>query len=379
MSTGVLNQIPGGSSLYVRPVGFISTAVAETTTAFPFRASGRCFTGFVLYIRDPSGVISQHYLSARDYEAATVPDHVSTAVDSQLAMLAKPHAPLKLDDDRQLVFSKPVVMGVLNVTPDSFSDGGKFLNTDKAIAHAHALVAAGADIIDVGGESTRPGAEPVWEGEEAERVVPVIRALADYGVALSIDSRNALVMEKAVEAGAHIINDVSALTHDPDSLALAARLGVPVVLMHAQGDPRNMQDDPHYDHVLLDIYDYLATRVVACEAAGIDRKNIILDPGIGFGKRVVQDNMDLINGLTLFQSLGCPILLGASRKRFIGAITGVENAEDRVFGSLAAAVLGANQGANILRVHDVEETVAALKMVQASFDASAMDGLTLPG
>ncbi|MBO6505604.1 MAG: dihydropteroate synthase [Kordiimonadaceae bacterium] len=270
-------------------------------------------------------------------------------------------------------------MGVLNVTPDSFSDGGKFVDVHTAVRHARAMAAAGADIIDIGGESTRPGAAPVWEGEEAERVVPVIEALADEGIALSIDSRNALVMEKAIEAGAHIINDVSAFTHDPDSLALASRLNVPVVLMHAQGDPRTMQDDPHYEHVVLDIYDYLAERIAACEAAGIQKANIIIDPGIGFGKRVVRDNMDLINGLMVFQALGCPVLLGASRKRFIGAITGVESAEERVAGSVAAAIMGAEQGANIIRVHDIRETAEAIKMVQASFDASAMDGMAPAG
>lgn len=296
-------------------------------------------------------------------------------VAKQLRSLGQPHAALQLAGGSSLTFTRPLVMGVLNVTPDSFSDGGKFLDTNSAVRHARAMAAAGADIIDIGGESTRPGATPVWEGEEAERVAPVIQALSGEGVALSVDSRNAFVMEKAASAGAHIINDVSALTHDPDSLGLVARLGLPVVLMHAQGDPRTMQDDPVYDHALLDVFDYLAARIEACEAAGIQRKNIIVDPGIGFGKRVVRDNLDLVNGLMLFQALGCPVLLGASRKRFIGAITGVEPADERLAGSLAAAIKGAELGANIVRVHDVRETAEAMKLIQASLDASAMDGL----
>lgn len=378
MLADFLNQIPDGSSLYVRPVGFISAALADGSGARPYRGSGRCFTGFVLYVRTPAGAIQTRYVGCAEVDQSAISPH-KEAVETLLDGLAAPHAPVALSNGKSLPFTRPLVMGVLNVTPDSFSDGGKFIDTHTAVRHARAMAAAGADIIDIGGESTRPGATPVWEGEEADRVVPVLEALAEEGIALSIDSRNAFVMEKAVEAGAHIINDVSALSHDPDSMALAARLDVPVVLMHAQGDPRTMQDDPHYDHVVLDIYDYLAERIAACEAAGIQKSNIIVDPGIGFGKRVVRDNMDLINGLMLFQALGCPVLLGASRKRFIGAITGVESAEDRVSGSVAAAVLGAQTGANIIRVHDVRETAEAVKLVQASFDASAMDGMPPAG
>lgn len=378
MVADFLNQIPDGSSLYVRPVGFVSAPVAEGSSARPYRRSGRCFAGFVLYVRSPSGDIQNRYIGCAEFDRIESGPH-KDVIEAMLSGLSAPLNSIPLSNQSSVPFTRPLVMGVLNVTPDSFSDGGNFVDVNTAVRHARTMIAAGADIIDIGGESTRPGAAPVWEGEEAERVVPVVKALAEEGIALSIDSRNAFVMEKAVEAGAHIINDVSALSHDPDSMALAARLGVPVVLMHAQGDPRTMQDDPDYDHVLLDIYDYLSERISACEAAGIHKSNIIVDPGIGFGKRVVQDNMDLINGLMLFQTLGCPVLLGASRKRFIGAITGVENAEDRVSGSLAAAVIGAQMGANIIRVHDVRETVEATKMIQASFDASAMDGFLPTG
>lgn len=376
MSSDFLEKIPDGSALYVRPVGFVSGLHAEHTAAFDYRGSGRRFTGFVLYTRCPDGSVLSSFIPAHhqtDIQTILGAD-AEQQVSKQLGALARPHAPLALTGGRVLPFTRPLVMGVLNVTPDSFSDGGQFLDAGKAIRHGRAMVAAGADIIDIGGESTRPGADPVWEGEEADRVVPVIEALAADGVTLSIDSRNAFVMEKALAAGAHIVNDVSALTHDPDSLSLVARTGAPVVLMHAQADPRTMQDDPIYDHVLLDVYDYLAARIKACEAAGIDRRNIIVDPGIGFGKRVVKDNLALINGLLLFQTLGCPVLLGASRKRFIGAITGVDDAEDRMAGSLAAAIIGAELGADIVRVHDVQQTAEALKVIQVRFDAYAMDG-----
>ena len=236
------------------------------------------------------------------------------------------------------------------------------------------MVAEGADIIDIGGESTRPGAKPVWEGEEAERVVPVIEALQADGVPLSLDSRHSFVMDKGLKAGAHIINDVSALDYDPDSMAIVAKSDAPVVLMHAQGLPETMQDRPSYQHVLFDVYDYLAGRIAACETAGIARGRIITDPGIGFGKRVVQDNLALILGLPLFLTLGCPVLLGASRKRFIGAITGEEEAGRRMAGSLAAAIKGVELGTQVVRVHDVAETAQALKLVQAFHDAAMMDG-----
>ncbi len=377
MSLEFLKSIADGSSFYVRPVGFVSGAVAEHAAAFPYRGSGRFFTGFVLYARTSSREVVSGYVGGHLLPELknVLGSDAAESVDQQLNALALAHQSISLHNDAMLSFTRPLVMGVLNVTPDSFSDGGKFVDGESAVAHARQMMAAGADIIDIGGESTRPGATPVWEGEEAERVVPIIKALAGEGAIISTDTRNAFVMEKALEAGAHIINDVSALTHDPDSLAFAARANVPVVLMHAQGDPRTMQDDPIYDHVLLDVYDYLKGRVEACLQAGVARKNIIIDPGIGFGKRVVQDNLALINGLLMFQTLGCPVLLGASRKRFIGAISGVEQADERVAGSVASAVMGASLGADILRVHDVKETAEAMKMVQAGLDASAMDGL----
>lgn len=372
-----LEQIPDGSKVYLRPVGRVSAPMAAGQASFDFAGSGFRFMGAQIYARTAhAGILASYFpaetiLSSLDVLAPSVQAQLRT----QITNLSRPPAPLELKNGLKLSFTKPLVMGVLNVTPDSFSDGGKFLDVGLAARHARAMAAAGAGLIDIGGESTRPGATPVWEGEEADRIVPVIEALSDEDFAISVDTRNALVMERALAAGAHIINDVSALTHDPDSLPLAADAGVPVVLMHAQGDPRTMQDAPSYKHVLLDVYDYLAERIAVCERAGIKKSNIIIDPGIGFGKRVVRDNLALINGIMLFRTLGCPVLLGASRKRFVGAITGIETAEERLAGSLAAAMYGAWEGANLIRAHDVTETVQAMAMVQALSDASVIDGV----
>ncbi len=261
---------------------------------------------------------------------------------------------------------RPRIMGIVNVTPDSFSDGGLYSGTKAAVARALRLVDEGADILDIGGESTRPGAEPVSVDEELRRVIPVIEALSDRADALlSIDTRNAAVMRAAADAGCDIINDVSALTHDPKSLATAADLDLPVVLMHAQGDPRTMQDAPTYEHVVLDVFDYLEARIGAAVSAGIGVDNIIVDPGIGFGKTQAH-NLALMSGLAMFHGLGVPVLFGASRKRVIGELTGVATAAKRVHGSVGAALAAVAQGAQIVRVHDVAETKQALVMFQAA-------------
>ena len=256
------------------------------------------------------------------------------------------------------------IMGVLNVTPDSFSDGGRFLDRDAAVAQARELVAAGADILDVGGESTRPGAEEVPLQEELDRVVPVIEAIADLGMPISVDTRKAVVMREAVGAGAGMINDVSALLHDPEALATAADLGVPVCLMHMQGTPETMQADPRYDDVVAEVRAYLEGRANRCLEAGIDADNIVLDPGIGFGKTVAH-NLALIRGLSLFHGLGCAVLLGVSRKRFIGTVSGEEVAANRGPGSLAVALEGVRQGVHVLRVHDIAETCQAVALWRA--------------
>jgi dihydropteroate synthase len=271
-----------------------------------------------------------------------------------LARLQQPRPPLA-----GLALDRPRIMGIVNVTPDSFSDGGRYLSPDAAVAHALALEAEGADILDIGGESTRPGAGPVGLEEEWRRVGPVLAALAGRArVPLSIDTRNAEVMRRAADAGARLVNDVSALGHDPQSLKVAAATGLPVVLMHALGDPRTMQDRPRYDDVVLDVYDALEARIAACEQAGIPRARLIADPGIGFGKTLAH-NLALMGCLSIFHGLGCAVMLGASRKSFISRLTGAE-ADRRLPGSLAAALLGAAQGVQVLRVHDVAATRQAL-------------------
>ncbi len=261
----------------------------------------------------------------------------------------------------------PRIMGVLNVTPDSFSDGGADDGVEAAIARGLAMVEAGADFIDIGGESTRPRAEPVSVEEEQARVLPVIAGLIAAGckAPLSIDTRNAATARAALGAGASIFNDISALSHDPDSLALAAETGAYVCLMHAQGDSRTMQDNPTYSDVLLEVFTYLEGRIQACVKAGIALEKMMVDPGIGFGK-TIEHNLTLISGLSAFQAFGCPVLLGASRKRFIGTLGDEPDAGKRAPGSIAAALAGVAQGAQILRVHDVAETRQALRVWTAA-------------
>lgn len=371
-----LKHLHGGLKVYLRPVGLLPNALMADQLCLSLGGSGMAFSGAILHWRKPDRDAAAHYVSAEVLFETVLPGLSGPSADDlriQIDAVAGTPAAMQLSNGRRISFDEPLVMGVLNVTPDSFSDGGKFLDAEAAVYQARAMIAAGANIIDVGGESTRPGAEPVWEGDELDRVIPVIEALSKEPVTISIDTRRAAVMKAALQAGAHIINDVSALSYDEDSLSVAAKSEAPVILMHAQGDPRTMQDDPSYEDVLLDVYDYLDERIQASVKAGILRNRLIVDPGIGFGKRLVQDNSALINGLSLFHALGCPVFLGASRKRFIGAVTGVEEAEMRLAGSIVSNIAGLQQGAHILRVHDVEETVQAVKMFQAFKGAAMMD------
>jgi dihydropteroate synthase len=269
-------------------------------------------------------------------------------------------APLQLGE-RTIRLDQPQVMGIVNATPDSFSDGGRFADASAAAAAGADMAGQGAAIIDVGGESTRPGATMVWERDEIERIAPVIRQLAAGGAAVSADTRKADVMTAALAAGARMINDVSALTHDDRSAGVVAAAGVPVILMHHQGDPATMQDDPRYDDVLVEVYLWLEERIGAAEEAGIARDKVLVDPGFGFGKKLAH-NLELMNGLALFHSLGCPVVVGASRKRTIGALSGEAPADQRLGGSIAFAVKAVEQGVQIVRVHDVFETVQALKV-----------------
>ncbi|MBA3834656.1 MAG: dihydropteroate synthase [Sphingomonas sp.] len=274
--------------------------------------------------------------------------------------LTAPRPPLQLGS-RTIRLDQPQVMGIVNVTPDSFSDGGQFEDGSAAAEAGMRMAEQGAAIIDVGGESTRPGAKPVWEGDELARVLPVIERLAMAGTAVSIDTRKAGVMTAAVEAGAGIINDVSALTFDPHSAQAVAAAGVPLILMHHQGSPESMQQDPSYDDVVVDVYLWLEERIASAEDAGIDRSLILVDIGFGFGKTVAH-NLELMNTLALFHSLGCPLVVGASRKRTIGALSNEAPTDKRLGGSVALAMKAVEQGAQIVRVHDVPETVQALKV-----------------
>jgi dihydropteroate synthase len=259
--------------------------------------------------------------------------------------------------------SVPRVMGILNVTPDSFSDGGHYLAADAALRQAARLVAEGADILDVGGESTRPGAMAVSADEEMARVLPVIERLCgEFDIPVSVDTSKPEVMRAAVSVGAALINDVCALTA-PGAVAAASELGVPVCLMHMQGEPRTMQAAPQYDDVVADILSHLGERVDVCVAAGIPRERLLIDPGFGFGKTLTH-NLALLRGLAAFRQLGLPVLVGISRKSMLGAVTG-RPVEERVAASVAAAVMAVERGARIVRVHDVAATVDALKLWQA--------------
>jgi dihydropteroate synthase len=263
-----------------------------------------------------------------------------------------------------LDLTRPRVMGILNVTPDSFSDGGRFASRQAALARGRAMATEGVDLIDVGGESTRPGARPVSVEEELDRVIPVIEALAaELPVPVSVDTSKPEVMRAAVAAGAGLINDVAALRR-PGALAAAAALGVPVCLMHMQGEPGTMQRDPTYDDVVGEVAAFLAARVAACEAAGIERGRLLVDPGFGFGKTLAH-NLALLRGLPRLAALGLPVLAGLSRKSMIGALLGDVPVEGRLHGSVAAAVLAAHRGAAIVRVHDVGPTVQALRILAA--------------
>ncbi|MDF1722082.1 MAG: dihydropteroate synthase [Minwuia sp.] len=290
--------------------------------------------------------------------AASLPDAPGRALSASLRGI-------RMASERQRNRAATAVMGIVNVTPDSFSDGGVAAEHATAIARGRQLAGEGAAIIDVGGESTRPGAEPVAAGEEWRRVAPVLEALLADGHCISIDTRKAAIMAKAGALGVPIINDVSALTHDPAALAAVAPLDARVVLMHAQGDPTTMQQNPTYDDVVLDVFSQLQARISACVTAGIAPDRLIADPGIGFGKTFPQ-NLALLRHLPLFEGLGVPLLVGASRKGFVGWLTGVKQAGDRLGGSLGAALFAAAQGADVLRVHDVRETVEALTVFGAA-------------
>jgi dihydropteroate synthase len=262
-----------------------------------------------------------------------------------------------------LALDRPLVMGILNVTPDSFSDGGSYIDTDAAVTAAIRMLADGADIIDVGGESTRPGAGPVSAAQEAGRVVGVITALAEQGVCVSVDTRHAVVAGQALEAGASVVNDISGFA-DPDMMRVVAGSSAGLVVMHMRGEPRTMQESPVYADVVTEVAAYLAQQASALERAGVERDRIAIDPGLGFGKSTAH-NLELLRRLPELAALGFPVVVGASRKRFIGEVTGVAEPRDRLAGSLAAALEAVRRGAALVRVHDVAATVQALAVARA--------------
>ena len=340
----------------IRPTAFVDSPFGHDGKVARL-AGGMCWFAAVelLTVDDDDRRISTELVPVEGIESRFDDD-----MAAQWTALTSARAPLRLGE-RTIRLDQPQVMGIVNATPDSFSDGGRFADAAAAAEAGAQMAADGAAIIDVGGESTRPGARMIWEGDEIERIAPVIRQLSGGGAAVSADTRKADVMTAAIEAGARMINDVSALTYDDRSAGVVATSGVRVVLMHHKGPPETMQNDPHYDDVLVEVYMWLEERIKAAVEAGIAREKILIDPGFGFGKKLAH-NLELMNNLALFHSLGCPLVLGASRKRTIGALSNEAPADRRLGGSIAFALKAVEQGVQLLRVHDVFETVQALRV-----------------
>ena len=351
--------------LYLRPTALIGGAGAdaaiEAGVARRLAGGAFAFSALEVFVRDRGAITAAVApLAEAAAWAGALDGPAAGRVAVLFARLSAPRAPVS-----GVSIDRPAIMGVINVTPDSFSDGGDFADADAAIAHGRALADAGAAILDVGGDSTRPGSDAITVEEELARALPVVEALAAQGFTVSIDTRRAVVMRAALEAGARIVNDVSALAFDAESLGVVAASGAPIVLMHCLGDPGTMQESPAYDFAPLDVYDNLEARVEACEAAGIDRARIVVDPGIGFGKTPTGHNIEILQNLSLYHGLGCAVLIGVSRKGFIGRLAGIDAPKERLPGSLAAGLAALGQGVQIIRVHDVAETAQALAVWQA--------------
>ena len=349
--------------MHLRPVQYVDTPVAHCDGSVARIAGGMQW--FAAYEVIEDGV------------RRTIPvADVATLGDRAVALHAAVTAPRPrlILGERTLRLDQPLVAGILNGTPDSFSDGGRHADDPAAAAAAGVdMAVAGAALIDLGGESTRPGAAQVWEGDEIARVVPVVERLARSGTPVSIDTRKAAVMEAALAAGAHVVNDVSALLWDDRALAVVAAARCPVVLMHSPDPGQGGHARTGYRDVLTEVFDWLEARIAAVVAGGVDRSRIIVDPGIGFGKSLAE-NLALINGIALFHGLGCPIMLGASRKRMIGALDNEAPVAARLGGSLALALKGAEAGVQIVRVHDVAATVQALKVWRGLRDRALVGG-----
>jgi dihydropteroate synthase len=358
--------------LYLRPTGFVDGRYLDLERVQRLCGGSCFFSQLHVMARSTSQPARQPVAGTfigvheADIFLASLPPPVQAQADAQWAALCRDTPTLlgtRLD--------RPRLLGILNLTPDSFFDGGQCTTPEKALAAAHAMMAQGAWMIDVGAESTRPKAALVPAEQEWARLEPVLKLLTANALPLSLDTRKAVIMQRGLEAGVKMINDVSALSYEAESIDVVAQTNAPVVLMHARGDPATMQDNPHYADVLLDVYDVLADHVARCVRAGIAKTRLIVDPGIGFGKNL-RHNLRLLNGLSLFHTLGCPLLLGASRKRFIGALSREEAAEARLAGSIAALLQGASQGVQLLRVHDVGESAQALSVWQGLRDSASL-------
>ena len=352
--------------VYIRPIGLVPGPQSEHGNAIRLAGTMVYASRFAVILRR-DGEVVERWLAAPDTMAEALgrlPEELGAEGEAQWANLTLAHPPLQLGA-RTVPLDQPQVMGILNVTPDSFSDGGRFLDDAEAGRdHAAAMVEAGAAIIDVGGESTRPGAKPLWEGDEIKRVVPAIEACAGMGAAVSVDTRKAAVMEAALDAGAHLVNDVSGLAHDPRSVEVVAQAGCPVVLMHAPGAAHeDLHTGGAYTSVVFDVFDALRARRDAALEAGIEARNILLDPGIGFGK-TAEHNLEILRRLKEFKALGLPILVGTSRKSTLGLVLELP-VEERLEGTAATVALSVAYGADMVRVHDVQ----ALRRVASMSDA----------
>ena len=367
-----LSTLPQDARLYLKPTWFVPSPIGLPDGSAARMANGLLwFQAYELTALQGSQRLARTTIPVAQFTEtiATLPAPLAERAQRLAANISAQRQPLALGD-RTIRFDAPQVMAILNVTPDSFSDGGKHMDDPQAAADAgFAMAAAGAALIDIGGESTRPKAPKVWEGDEIARVVPVIEKLAAAGVPVSIDTRKAGVMEAALAAGAKVINDVSALAHDPRAMEVAARATCPVILMHAPSSGDDPHDNPGgYGDVIADVFDILESRIEACVAAGIARDRIMIDPGLGFGKSLA-DNLALVNGLATFQGLGVPLLFAGSRKRLIGALSNEAPAPERLGGSIALAFRAAQSGAQMVRVHDVKESVQALHLWRGLADA----------
>lgn len=358
--------------LYARPTGFVDTPFGHDGQVARLAGGLQFFSAWEMIATQDGRRTGQWLVpvsQAESWCAALHPDQAAR-LQTMMAHATSPRPPLRLGD-QTLLLDQPRVMGILNITPDSFSGGSDFLDDPAGSAQlARKMAANGADIIDLGGESTRPGAAMVGEQDELARVLPVVTALNGSGMILSLDTRKAAVMRAGLEAGAHIINDVSALLFDDQAIDAVRASDCPIVLMHYPGKPSDPHGNDIYADPLLDIYDWLDARIEAVTAAGIARDRLIADPGIGFGKASVTHNLQIMNGLALLHGLGVPILLGASRKRLIGALSAQAPADQRLGGSIALALKAAEQGAQIIRVHDVFESAQAVRIWRGHRDTA---------